>query len=125
LWDRKGATAAEFAIILPIFVTLLVGLFQFGWMQHSASSVRATLEQASRRLLLNPAMSEAELQTFVRNRLDTSTAPEVTVTLNVTGSGANRVARLTGDYVHLVGVPPFAAFPVNYSTTVMTPLPPS
>jgi len=123
--DRRGG-AAEFAAVLPVFVAMVLGLMQFGWAQHSASSVRTALEQASRALLLNPSLDQAALEAMVLAKLSPATASEVTVSLEMeAGSGGETLARLTGVYVHEVGLPPFATFPINYSKTVLTPLPPS
>ena len=36
---RRGNTAIEFALILPVFVTILSGIFEFGWMFFTRSTV--------------------------------------------------------------------------------------
>ena len=121
--DRTGATAAVFALVLPIFIAMVIGLFQFGWTQHCASSLRFALEQAGRSLMLNPSLTQAQLKTMVQSKLAVGADPNVTVELDIYGTGPNRTAVLTGGYTRSFGLPGMAVIPVNYSTAVTTPLP--
>jgi len=41
--DRRGATAVEFALVLPIFVLFLMASFEFGWL----NVVRHTTDNAA------------------------------------------------------------------------------
>ena len=122
--ECSGASAVEFAIVLPVFLAIIFGIFQFGWAQHSASSLRYALEHASRALLLNPTMSEGAVRSLVMAKLqgisDTSVA--VTMTVNTAPSGA-RTAVIAGTYSYSVGVPTLASYPINYATNVSVPLP--
>lgn len=123
--DRRGATAAEFAAVLPVFVALVIGMFQLGWGQHCASSLRAALEQSSRALLIDPTLNQSALQSMVQTKLVGGADPNVTVSLDMqTAADGSRVARLTGNYRRDVGLPPLASLPIDYQTTVITPLPP-
>src|SRR5258706_12782288 len=60
--DTSGATALEFALVSPVFIPLLVGLFQVAWALHSAATVKWSLETASRSLLLNPSETATTLK---------------------------------------------------------------
>lgn len=123
LADHVGATAVEFAMVLPIFVAMVFGIIQFGWAQHCNSSLRFAMEKASRALLLNPTLSESDLQTMVQNTLTGVSDTNVTVHLQMNNTAAGKVANLTGVYSTVIGIPALASFPINYSTTVSTPLP--
>lgn len=121
--DERGAGAVELALVLPVFVALLVGVFEFGWTQHCVSSIRYALEATSRVLMVNPAMSESALQADVRARLQSLGDKDVTVTLNIVTNANGRVAYLTGSYHRDIGVPQLATYPMTYNTTVATVLP--
>ncbi len=124
--DRRGAGAAEFAIVMPVFVAIVVGVFQLGWGQHCASSLRAALEQSSRALLLDPTLNQTQLQSLVQTKLVGGADTNVTVSLDVqTAADGSRIARLTGIYRRELGLPPLASMPMDYETTVITPLPPT
>lgn len=123
--DRRGAGAAEFALVLPVFTLMVMAGLQFGWAQHSAGSVNYALEEASRALLLNPSLDEAALRAMVLAELDPGTAAKVSVSVVREAAGVGEVARLTGVYVQQIGLPTLAALPFNYTRTVVTPLPAS
>ena len=123
LRHRGGATAVEFAMVLPVFVAMVFGIFQFGWAQHCNSSLRFAMEKASRALLLDPTLSESALQTMVQNTLQGVSDTNVAVHLQINTTSAGKVANLTGVYSTALGIPALASFPISYSTTVSTPLP--
>ena len=122
LRDRNGASAAEFALVLPIFITMILGVLQFGWAQHTAGSMRFALEQAARAMVLNPAMTNAAVKAMVEARLGTEAA-EITISVARETVAGGQVAKLTGTYVHAVGIPGLASMPVNFSRTITAPLP--
>ena len=123
--DRRGATAVEFAMVLPIFVLVVLAGLQFGWAQHASGSVNFALEQSSRALLLNPSLDEAAVRAMVLGKLDAGTAANVTVSVARVTSDGTPVARVTGVYRQIIGLPSLAAMPFNYTRTVVTPLPAS
>lgn len=121
--DQRGAGAVELALVLPVFVALLMGVFEFGWTQHCVSSMRYALEATSRVLMVNPTMTESALQTDVRSRLQSLGDKNVTVNLNIVTNANGRVAYLSAAYHRDIGVPQLATFPMTYNTTVATVLP--
>lgn len=124
LTDRSGAGAAEFALVLPLFIALLMGLWEFGWTQHCISSVRFATQKASRALLVNQALTEAQLQAMVRQTLTEVADPNVSVSLAVLNSGpSGRTGRLTAVYTRQIGVPGVATWPLRHTTVVDAVLP--
>lgn len=118
--DRRGSTAVEFAFIAPAFFALLFGLFQFGWAMHCSSSVRYALEQASRSVMLNPAITQTQVQTAVRSRLQAIADPtNVTVTLaQETPSPGVTLVRATSHYQHVVSAPFLGDYTLNYTHSI-------
>lgn len=123
LGDRSGATAAEFALILPLFVVMVTGLFELGWTQHCLSSTRYAMERAARDLMLDPTLTEAQLESRVRAELEDTADPEVEITLSIVDGPAGRIATLTGLYVREIGVPMLPTFPLTHTVSVETALP--
>jgi Flp pilus assembly protein TadG len=122
--DDSGAGAVEFAIVLPVFLAFIFGLFQFGWAQHCTSSLRYALENAARVMMLNPTMTEAQVRGVVLAKLQGISDTNVTVTMTVaTQASGTKLATLTGGYSYQIGVPGMASYPIAYSTVVQTPLP--
>lgn len=123
LANRSGASAVEFALVLPALIVLLGGLGQFAWLQHCNSSLRYALATSSRALLLDPKLNQQTLQDMVRGKLSAAD-PDVAVTLVIdTPAGGGKIATLTGGYSHSLQLPLLPAIPFAYQTSVVTPLP--
>jgi Flp pilus assembly protein TadG len=127
MWrDSSGATALEFALVAPAFLACLFGVFQLGWALHCNESVDYALNKAARTLVSNPAMTQDQLQTNVRDLLTSIADPtNVTVTLNEDAVGTSpRMAHLQASYVHTLAVPWMDGFSYTYqtgSTTILSP----
>lgn len=123
LWrNESGATAAEFAIVLPVLVALFAGMGQLAWAQHCTSSLRYALSTAGRAIMLNPAMTQTQLQTLVKSKL-AAADPNVTVTLTISNGGSGQIATIRGDWSSNVIIPLMTSTPLNYTATVKTALP--
>ena len=122
--DRSGATAIELAFCLPILLTLVVGIFQFGWTQHQVSSIRYAMQRASRALMLNPDLTEAQVQAMVTNRLTSTANIDVEVDLTKTNTANGRLATLETTYVAAFGVPSLLQFRIPFEMRVTTALRP-
>ena len=122
--DRSGATAIELAFCLPILLTLVVGIFQFGWTQHQVSSIRYAMQRASRALMLNPDLTEAQVQTMVTSRLSSTANIDVEVDLTKTNTANGRLATLETAYVAAFGVPSLLQFHIPFEMRVTTALRP-
>ncbi|WP_310531714.1 pilus assembly protein [Novosphingobium sp.] len=65
--DRRGATAVEFALILPVLLMLVLGSFELGLAQYLRSVLEGAMQQAGRNSSLQsgPA-SQGQIDAFVR-----------------------------------------------------------
>lgn len=123
--DQRGATALEFAMVLPVLIALLFGVFQFGLAQHRVASLRYALNEASRAVMINPAMTQEQVSQRVTAKLTNLADPDVTVTMQIIENASGRIARLTGVYSAQIGIPTVATYPLNLTTTVDAALPPA
>ena len=121
--SEGGASATEFALVLPVLATFLMGIFEFGWTQHCMSSVRFSLEKAGRHLSLHPGTTEQELTAIVSSNLEDLAEDLVDVTLVREARGpTGETAILTATYQRDVGLPGVATFPVDYEASIETPV---
>ena len=98
---QEGAAAVEFAIVLPILMLILAGLFDFGWLfywQHSVTNAsRAGARYAVQAKYVNgisTPYNDAEIQAMVT----TNYGDDLGVTVDRTGgtnSGAPRSVTVT------------------------------
>lgn len=109
---------------LPILMMLVVGIFQFGWTQHTQSSIRFALTRAARTLMINPSTTEAQLQAQVDAQLRNTTNATVDIGLSTADTPQGRIATVSASYTSQFGVPSLATFSVPYQVSVKTPLRP-
>ena len=121
--ETGGAAAVEFAIVVPVFLAIMMTIWEFGFAQHKLSSIRFAMENASRSLMVNNALTEAQLSTMVKTQLSSIADNNVTITLSSTTVSGATVKTLTGTYTSSIGIPGMATVPVNWSTVVSTPMP--
>ncbi|AZO08731.1 MULTISPECIES: TadE/TadG family type IV pilus assembly protein [unclassified Mesorhizobium] len=118
----SGGGAIEFALIAPVLIMLLFGIFAFGWSMNSNSSVRYTLEASARSLQLNNTMTQSQIQAIATQKLTALGLKNVSVTIVTDpASGGFCMAHLTASYAYVIDFPYFDQFPINYSTTVSVP----
>lgn len=72
--DARGAALIEFALIAPVFVLLLMGLFDFGMQVYGRSLVQGAMQEAARNATLEGAdvdldELDLEVESQVRNIL--------------------------------------------------------
>lgn len=120
--DERGATVVEFAVVAPVMLMMLFGIFQFGWTQHSLSNVRHAVDRASRALVIDPELTQPALQAIVTSNLAGTANPDVTVTLTKVEVDGGEIADLSTTYVVEFGVPGLATFRVPYRVKVTTVL---
>jgi len=122
LWpDEAGASAVEFAIVGPMLIMLLVGIFSIGWAIYNIATVHLAVEQAGRKLSLNPSLSQSDLSKLIQNQVDD---PNIVVSLSIdTQSGDQKLAHITADYTYTISVPMLPDYSLTYDTTVTVPLP--
>lgn len=122
LRDEAGTTAVEAAICLPILLIILFGVFEFGWVQHTRSSLRFTLEQASRKLVIDPDTTEAAVQAFVGDKFRTLALGDVQVSLVKSDTPTGRVASLSASFSSVFSIPLVGSFSIPHSVSVTRPI---
>lgn len=80
--DEAGATLTEFGLVVPILVTLVVGIFDLAHTQYTTSLVNGAMQKAGRDLTLETASaSEATIDATVVSAVSAVTPRDATVTL--------------------------------------------
>ncbi|MGD9632565.1 MAG: TadE/TadG family type IV pilus assembly protein [Pirellulales bacterium] len=109
---RRGATAAEFALTLPLFILFLMSSFEFGWLNVLRHTSDNACYEAARYAMV-PGGTAAEAKAKANSLLNiigardakvtvspatlTSTTEEVTVSIDIPlGSNALVVPKFTG-----------------------------
>ena len=122
--DARGVTAIEFALVLPVFIMMVLGIFWSAWAIHCTQSVRHALAEGARVLQLNPAMTQSELQNVVRDRVEIGDgASSVVVTLNFDPVvGGTQLAHTTATYPLTFSIPLLGTYEATYSVSMTVPV---
>jgi hypothetical protein len=106
--NRSGATAAEFALVMPLLFTLLIGTLEFGVLLFTYSAMQMAAGNAARRIAVNSANVGAA-GTIITQALPGWARPAITWTItqtNVADPGSNVIrVQLTGRSDRLTMMP--------------------
>lgn len=59
---RRGAEAVEFALVMPVFVTILIGMIEMSWLFYTRASLDSSTSVGCRAgALVDPGIREANL----------------------------------------------------------------
>ena len=79
---RLGSVAIEFAVLLPVFLALIYGLFEFARIAWTQTTLEYAVEEAARFAMVNPTASATEITDFAN---DSATGLDATlIIINVT-----------------------------------------
>jgi Flp pilus assembly pilin Flp len=119
--DSSGASALEFALVLPVFATMMFGTIQLGLAYYFAGSVQFALERMT---MVDQDMSAGQVQTAFANELSAFTDQDIEVSYTVDNSGPVPIAELSATYVHEFVVPLVPAFDLTFDVETRVPLSP-
>ena len=79
--DQRGAAAVEFSIISVVLVALLIGIVDFGRTLYIKNQLSFLADRAARSVLLNSAVTNADLETTIRSEFDAGTSDDLIVSI--------------------------------------------
>lgn len=97
--DERGQSLVEFAMILPILLALLIGIFEFG-RSWNAYQVLTNAAREGARLAVIPGTNEAQVRQVVSDALTNAALDPGAGTIGVAGvgSGTGTPATVSIDY---------------------------
>jgi Flp pilus assembly protein TadG len=116
--DRSGGAALEFALLGPVVLMFVIGFFQVAWAMYCSSSVRYALHNSARALVIDPTISQGQLQQMVRDAVSPLASPNVNVSLVKTTVGTGlQVSQATATYNYQIVIPFMPTYNGSFSTT--------
>jgi Flp pilus assembly protein TadG len=88
--DQRGAGVVEFAIALPVLVTMIWGVFQIGLVMQANAGMQHALGEAARFATVWPTPSDSAIQARVTSRkfgTYNGSLGTLSISNNTTGSG--------------------------------------
>lgn len=110
--DRRGSLGFEFAIALPILVTLMLGILQFGMVLHTSGAMRNAMGEGLRLAKVYPTATAADVYAETRDELVGVAHDGITKLQFTRGTAANgaQYGRLVMQY-QMTPLLPFAPIP--------------
>ena len=69
---RRGATAVEFALVVPVFLAMTIGVVEMGRALWIKATMQHAVELTTRYFMVNNSATDATLQTYATARLGES-----------------------------------------------------
>lgn len=87
--DERGVAAAEFALLLPVLLTILFGIIEFGMIMYSREIVTNAAREGARAGIVQgpPKRTVGEISSIAQNYLTSTGVNPANVTFTVTGAG--------------------------------------
>lgn len=109
-WRARGGTSAvEFAIILPVFLTIMMGIIEFGLIIYTFNAEENAARDAARRWASN-RITSSSVQSVVTSDLPAWVANAATVNTSQTTPGTPTTNIITVD----VYIPAASASPTSF-----------
>lgn len=94
LRSDRGAAALEFAIVSTVFVTVCIGIVDFGRTLYVKNQLSYLADIAARRVLLNPQIATATLETDLRSAFSGGDPGNLTISITPETVGTNDFRRI-------------------------------
>ncbi len=125
---RLGSVAIEFAVLLPVFLALIYGLFEFARIAWTQTTLEYAVEEAARFAMVNPTASATQITDVANDSAAGLDVAEIQFTaIFVTLPGGAQVVTVDGTYnfvpiVKIVGV---GTFDITSTARMPIVLPPT
>ena len=86
--NERGAVAAEFALLLPVLLTILFGTIEFGMIMYSRELITNASREGARAgiIQVSPKLTSGQITTIATNYLTGTGINPADVTITVTGA---------------------------------------
>ena len=123
LRNNDGAAALETALVAPIFITMVLAIFQVGWALYCGAEVRHSVERSTRLLIADPDTPITTIRTEVLGRLSAADADDVTLNMTTLTVGDDgQIARLTWTYGYALDAPFMKPVVLDFGSSMVVPL---
>jgi Flp pilus assembly protein TadG len=120
--DQSGATAVETAIVLPVAILFILGIFQLGWGFYCGYDVRQAIERGSRIYLSTPAATSSQLQTAVSAYLTTVKISAVTLTTSSQTTSGVSLQKVAWTYQYPIRLPFMSSLTLDFDSQIVVPI---
>lgn len=84
IWNKRGQSMVEFAVILPLLLMVLLGIMEFGLLLSNQLILESASREAARAAVLGS--SDSQLQTYINELTDTLDQSRLAVAITPSAS---------------------------------------
>lgn len=114
----RGATAVEFAIVAPLFLAMMVGVFELSRAMWIKASMQYAVEETARYALVNTSSSAATLQTYAESKLSDAGIGTSGMTFTITADGTVADVQVSYSFQTLTSLLPFPSLTLTAKSRV-------
>ena len=114
----RGATAVEFAIVAPLYLTMMVGVFELSRAMWIKASMQYAVEETSRYALVNTSFSAATLQTYAESKLSDAGVGTTGMSFTITADGTVADIQVSYSFETLTSLLPFPSLALTAKSRV-------
>ncbi len=118
----SGAAALEFAMLAPVLLALLFGVFELGWALHCGASVRYAIERSSRALITDPNTTASALQSAAQARLSGLPVSNLEISITKETVGTGQIARVSWRYNYNMALPYVPDTTITFDSSMVVPI---
>ena len=114
----RGATAVEFAIVAPLYLAMMVGVFELSRAMWIKASMQYAVEETSRYALVNTSASATTLQTYAESKLNDAGVGTTGMTFTITADGTVADIQVSYSFETLTSLLPFPSLTLTAKSRV-------
>jgi Flp pilus assembly protein TadG len=124
--NTSGATALEFAIVAPVFLAFVLGVFNLGYALYCGAAVRHAIQQSSRALMFDSNISADAFKVTVVSKLVQVPVTNLRITMSdEVVTQTEKLKRVTWTYDYMVYAPFLPSEQLEMGSSIAVPLPPT
>lgn len=121
--DKSGAAAVEFALLLPLLVMGLVGIFSIGMYFYERDQIRETIRLASRNVIVEEAYTKTTIQNIFTSAMTSSPIDPADVNITILKTADGDLAQVRVPWSVEIRIPMIDPWTIDELFEVDIPLP--
>jgi Flp pilus assembly protein TadG len=121
LADQRGATAVEFALVLPMLVIFILGIWYMGWSMNLGSEVRHAVELGSRIYITNPNATDNELKAAIASHLTDVPINSITLSTSTSTIGSASSQHISWSFQTNAPIPFLSSIEISFNGSYDVP----
>jgi Flp pilus assembly protein TadG len=121
LADQSGAAAVELALVMPLLVVFIMGIWFMGWSLNLGGEVRHAVELGSRVYVSNPNATTADLQTAIASHLTDVPIGSINLATSTSTIGSASSQHISWSFQTTPPIPFVSSMPITFNGSYDVP----